>query len=129
MIVVGIGCKINTPPETIITLIQHATRLTQCPPAFMAVPAFKADEPGPRAAAARLGLQLILVDHQALTAAQPRCITRSARALSAVGFACVAEAAALAAAGASGQLILPRISEGGATCALADSSPQARRPA
>ena len=112
-----------------MTLIQRAARLAQRPPDLLALPAFKADEPGPRNAAARLGLQLVLVDRQGLTAAQPRCLTRSARALSAVGLASVAEAAALAAAGADGRLILPRISEGGATCALADSSPQARRPA
>lgn len=127
MIIAGIGCKTQCDAEVIIDLIQRAARLTQCQPELLALPAFKADEAGPRAAAAQLGLHLMLVEREALMAAQPRCVTHSARALSAVGLASIAEAAALAAAGASGRLILPRISENGATCALADNSPQTGR--
>ena len=72
-------------------------------------------------AATLLGLPLLLVDDAALHDAQPRCPTRSTAALHATGLASVAEAAALAASG--GPLLLPRITAGGATCALAGPRP------
>jgi cobalt-precorrin 5A hydrolase len=55
-----------------------------------------------------------------MKAAEPRCPTRSDKALETTGFSSVAEAAALAAAGAGGILVLPRISSAKATCALAE---------
>jgi cobalamin biosynthesis protein CbiG len=67
-------------------------------------------------AAARLGLPLLFVDDAALRAAQPHCVTRSAAAERATGFASVAEAAAI---GMGGVLLLPRLAGAGVTCAVA----------
>jgi cobalamin biosynthesis protein CbiG len=64
-----------------------------------------------------LGLPIAFVDAAALKAVQPRCPTRSAVAERETGVASVAEGAALAASG--GSLLLARIAQGSATCALA----------
>lgn len=129
MIVAGIGCRTKCAAETIVALIRRAAVLAQSMPELLALPAFKSDEPGPLEAATTLRMKLVFIDREALAAVQPRCVTRSSRVLSSVGLDSIAEAAALAAAGQFGQLILPRISENGATCALANSVPVARRPA
>jgi cobalt-precorrin 5A hydrolase len=50
-----------------------------------------------------------------MAAAQSRCPTASLTAASATGFASVAEAAAI---GAAGALLLPRIASSQATCAI-----------
>ena len=86
----------------------------------LAVPEFRRDEPGIAAAAAALNLPILWVGRDALKGEQGRCVTRSARAEAEVGLSCVAEAAALYAAGKGSRLILPRIAGGGVTCALAE---------
>ena len=88
----------------------------------LAIPDFKAAEAGPREAARQLGVALILIDAPALAAAQPRCVTRSSRVEQITGFASVAEASALAAAGPGGRLLRARIAGPRATCALAERS-------
>jgi cobalt-precorrin 5A hydrolase len=67
-----------------------------------------------------MSLTILWVDRAALRGEQGRCVTRSARAQAEIGLSCVAEAAALHAAGAGSRLILPRIAGGGVTCALAE---------
>jgi cobalt-precorrin 5A hydrolase len=89
----------------------------------IAVPVFKADEPGLREAARVLGLPVIRVDQAAIARAQPRCVTYSRLVERATGFASIAEASALAASGPSGRLRLARIAVGAATCALAEEAP------
>ena len=86
----------------------------------LAVPEFRQNEPGIAAASAALDLPILWVDRAALKGEQGRCVTRSARAEAEVGLSCVAEAAALSAAGPGSRLILPRIAGGGVTCALAE---------
>jgi cobalt-precorrin 5A hydrolase len=85
----------------------------------LAVPAFRQGEPGIAEAAERLNLPILWVAREALKGEQGRCLTRSARAEAEVGLSCVAEAAALSAAGPGSWLVLPRIAAGGVTCALA----------
>jgi len=79
----------------------------------------KGDEPGLLEAAAVLGMRLILVPHSELQAAAPRCETHSERVQVLLGLPSLAECAALAGAGPGSRLILKRISEGGASCAVA----------
>jgi len=117
--VAGIGCRRGCGGDTIAALVRRATRAAGCDVAALAAPAFRGEEPGVRSAARALALPLIVVERAALAAAQPRCVTRSGRAEQAVGFASVAEAAALAAAGPDSTLVLPRISGDGITCAIA----------
>jgi cobalt-precorrin 5A hydrolase len=115
MIVAGIGCRRDCPAEDIVVLVRRAEALSH-PIDALAAPAFKADEPGLREAAACLGLPLLFVPDAILVAAQPHCPTRSEAAGRARGLASVAEAAAI---GAGGTLLLPRIASARATCAVA----------
>ena len=122
MIAIGIGCRRNIPAAQIGAVI--GATLAQIELAAgkidaLAVPAFKADEPGILCAAAELGLPLKPVDGPELEAVQPLCATHSPAAERATGFAAVSEAAALAAAGRNARLLLPRTARGGVTCAVA----------
>lgn len=119
MIVAGIGCRRGCPAEDIVALVLAAQGRAACRVDALAAPASKRDETGLHDAARRLGVGLAFVDAPALAAVQPLCPTRSALAARRVGVASVAEGAALAASG--GALLLPRISNGRATCALARS--------
>ncbi len=111
MIVAGIGCRRGCPAAEIVALVQEAG-----PVDLLAAPAWKRHEPGLLEAARLLGLPVRFVADAGLAAAQSRCLTRSAIVARAVGFASVAEAAALAEAAT---LVRPRFGGGWATCALA----------
>ena len=117
MIVAGIGCRRGCAAADIVALVRLAEDRTDCAVDALAAPAFKQDEPGLRESAHLLGIRLVLIDAAALEDVQPLCPTRSEAAARTVGIASVAEASALAASG--GELLLPRIAGGGATCALA----------
>ena len=119
MIVAGIGCRRGCPAEDIVALVLAAQDRAACRADALAAPDFKRGEAGLHDAARRLGVGLAFVDPSALAAVQPLCHTRSILAERHVGSASVAEGAALAASG--GALLLPRISNGRATCALAGS--------
>jgi cobalt-precorrin 5A hydrolase len=122
VIVAGIGCRKGCPAEEIVALVEYAAGLSGCEPAFLAAPDFKADEPGLQGAAFLLGLKLLSVAPADLAAAQPRCLTHSARAQTATGTSSVAEGSALAAAGPDSRLRLARIASASATCAIAVSA-------
>ncbi len=115
MIVAGIGCRRGATADAIVALVRCAEARAE-PAQALAAPAFKRDEPSLHEAAARLGVPLLLVDDDAMQAAQARCVTRSQAAERATGLASVAEAAAI---GDGGVLLLPRLAGGGVTCALA----------
>lgn len=117
MIVAGIGCRRGCPAEDIVALVHLAQRRAVCRVEALAAPEFKRHEVGLRDAARLLGISLMFVGAQDLAAAQPLCPTRSDLAARHTGTASVAEGAALAASG--GALLLTRIANGRATCALA----------
>ena len=71
---------------------------------MIATIAAKSGEAGIAAAAAKLGVDLILISETELQAASDRTETRSERVLALTGVPSVAEAAALAAAGPSARL-------------------------
>jgi cobalt-precorrin 5A hydrolase len=124
MIVAGIGCRRGTPAATIMAAIEAALAHSALPRAAVAVvaaPASKHGEPGIAAAAAALGVPLVLVAQSDLEAAAQRTATRSERVVALMGVPSVAEAASLAAGGEAARLLAPRIVFGSATCALADS--------
>jgi cobalamin biosynthesis protein CbiG len=68
---------------------------------------------------------ITLPQHELLTAA-PRCVTRSARVEAVTGLPSLAEAAALAGAGANSRLLLARISEDGVSVAVAGNEEPTR---
>ncbi|MGI3778501.1 MAG: cobalamin biosynthesis protein [Janthinobacterium lividum] len=113
----GIGCRKACPPDALVAVVRAAEALSGCTATTLAAPDSRAAVA--REAARALGLPLALVPPDAMRAAQPRCVTRSTRALAETGVASVAEGAALAAAGPGAVLLLPRTGEGWATCALA----------
>jgi cobalt-precorrin 5A hydrolase len=119
-VIAGIGCRRGADAAAILCAVALACARAACQADALASPLFKSKEAGLVAAAQRLGVELIFVDDASLAAAEPRCATRSARAERATGFASVAEASALAAAGPEGRLLVPRIAAGTATCALAE---------
>ena len=124
MMVAGIGCRRGTSAAEIETVI--AAALTRAGLArgvldLIATAAAKSDEPGIAAAAAALGVRLVLVAQNDLKAANSRVATDSPRVRKLMGVASVAEAAALAAGGPDARLVVPRIAIGPATCALAAS--------
>jgi hypothetical protein len=118
MIVAGIGCRRRCPAEDIVAAIRAAEAAVGCAVDALAAPDFKRNEPGLHAAAAQLHCPLHFIDDVALQRAQSQCVTRSAFVQASTGVASIAEAAALAANSGS-HLILPRITVGKATCALA----------
>ncbi|TCT13568.1 cobalt-precorrin 5A hydrolase [Tepidamorphus gemmatus] len=127
MIVAGIGCRRGCTADEIVALVRRAMEeagAAHCRLTALAAPSFKRDEPGLRAAADILALPLFHVGDDRLTAVQADCPTRSASALAATGQASIAEAAALAAAGPGGRLVLARIKSAAATCALAERRPR-----
>ena len=122
MITVGIGCRRNSPAARIGAAVEEALAkagLAAGKVDALAVPAFKADEPGIVRAAQELGVPVKLVRRSELDAVQPLCATRSRAAEESTGLAAVSEAAALAAAGRNARLLLPRIARSGVTCAVA----------
>ena len=124
MIVAGIGCRKGTSADDIGAVIGAAlARAGFATKALdrIAAPEFKRGEQGIAAAAAALGVPLVLIAEAVLQAAGARADTRSERVLALVGVSSVAEAAALAGGGPTARLILPRIAVGSATCALAIS--------
>lgn len=120
-LVAGIGFRHGVPPDAIVALIRRAIAQAACEGALVAIAtaADRADEPAIRDAAGAFGLTPVAVDAEALRTVDPRVPTRSARIERSRGVGSLAEAAALAVAGETGRLILARIDDGRATCALA----------
>lgn len=117
MIVAGIGCSGACGGADIVAAVRQAETLAGVRAGSLAAPSWKEGEAGPREAAVILGLPLQYVSREALMRVQGDCPTQSVRARAATGLGAVAEAAALAASG--GPLLLARVAQGLATCALA----------
>jgi len=120
-VIAGLGFRRDCAAPDIIAVVRDAGARAGRAVDALAVPDFKADEPGVQAAASALALPLLRVSRAALRGEQGRCLTRSETVRQATGFASVAEAAALAAAGDGATLLLPRIASATAACALAES--------
>ena len=127
---IGVGCRKGCAGEHIAALVRHAlARARQSEKAIDGTQALredviftseaKHDEEGLVEAAAMLGMKLVCLPRAELAAAASRCVTRSPRVEALIGLPSLAEAAALAGAGKGARLVLQRISEGGASCALA----------
>jgi cobalt-precorrin 5A hydrolase len=124
MIVAGVGCKRGAAAPDIEAAIRAALVRANIATGALDVIATieaKQNEVGIQAAAARLGVCVVVVSDGDLKAASDRTATRSERVLALTGVASVAEGAALAAAGSRAQLIAPRLVIGSVTCALAAS--------
>jgi cobalt-precorrin 5A hydrolase len=127
---IGIGCRKGCDGENIAALVRQALALAaRSETAAAGTQALrenviftseaKREEKGLAEAAATLGMKLVFLPRAKLEAAAPRCTTRSTRVEALIGLPSLAEAAALAGAGEGSRLVLQRISEGGASCAMA----------
>ena len=124
MIVAGIGCRRGATEKEVEAAIQAALMevgQAQGTIGLIATSDGKGGEAGIVAAAAARRLRLVLVGPAELEAAGSRTQSSSPLVKALAGVPSVAEAAALAAGGPSAKLILPRISIGPVTCALAET--------
>jgi cobalt-precorrin 5A hydrolase len=119
IIMAGVGFQSAAVASDIVNVVLRAQRESSRQARGIAVPAFKAGHEALAAAAASLELPLILIEQARLEAVQARCVTRSSRVAQATGLASVAEACALGALDDRATLILARIADAHATCALA----------
>jgi cobalt-precorrin 5A hydrolase len=122
-IAIGVGCRKGCPAGAIEALVRQALAGMADAPLGLFTLADKRGEAGLTEAAERLALSLTYLPREALRDREGDVQTRSERVESLFGVPSVAEAAALAGAGPASVLIVPRIAEGGATCAIAGSVP------
>ena len=119
---IGLGFRKAATPEALVALVRHA--LSRLPPDLAGAPAVLAtiaekDRPARREAAARLGLAVAILPKASLRDPDDRITVASAAARACLGIPSVAEASALAAAGAGARLAVARIASDTATCAIA----------
>ncbi len=118
----GIGCERGAAPEAVVALAEAVGDEAGAAEAAIACVAsldLKADEPAVHAVAARFGVPARFFGAARLEAETPRLANPSDAVFDAVGCHGVAEAAALAAAGAGGRLVVGKRVGGRATAALA----------
>lgn len=125
-IAIGIGCRRGCAGAAIVALVRRALEEAGCEKAQLdgATAALfthqaKSVEAGLFEAASELGLPLVFLDAATLSDAAPRAVTRSAKVTALFDLPSIAETAALAGAGAGAELLVPRASAAGASCAIA----------
>ncbi|WP_349371634.1 cobalamin biosynthesis protein [Salinarimonas sp.] len=119
MIVAGVGLSSAARAQDIIALVGAAGVQAGVRPTLLASVVDRATLPAFEEAARALKLPVMKVSAETLAAAAERVETQSPRAQEAHGVGSVAEAAALAAAGADSTLLLARITGEKVTCAIA----------
>ncbi len=121
VIAIGVGCRKGCASEAIAALVRRALAQSgarQDKAGLYCIDA-KAKEAGLIAAAAALQLPLRFFTREQLAAQTAGVETRSLASERRFGAPSIAEASALAGAGAGARLILRRIAQDGATCAIA----------
>ncbi len=122
---IGVGFRKHCTAEALQALIGEAlARLALDHPAFAGASVVLAtiaekDRPALHAAAGPLGLRVVVLQKAALHGTEDRITVTSQAARACLGIPSVAEAAALAAAGAGSHLLVTRIASRDATCAIA----------
>jgi cobalt-precorrin 5A hydrolase len=120
-VAIGIGCKRGCSSEVIVALVERAIAAASCAgaPSALFTHEAKKSEAGFASAAKALGLPLVFLDDKVLRQASLRAATNSPRVMAMFGLPSIAEAAALAGAGPTSVLLVARMSNGGASCAIA----------
>lgn len=123
IVAIGIGCKRGCSSDAIAALVERTVAAASCTgaPAALFTHEAKRSEAGLADAARALGLPLVFLEPQVLQDASLRAATNSPRVMAMFGLPSIAEAAALAGAGPSSVLLVARISDGGASCAIASA--------
>ena len=119
-VAIGVGCRKGCSADAIAGLVRQAlTGLSNATPSGLFTLIDKDGEAGLVAAAKDLDIPLTFLSRETLRAHAARVQTAAPYTEAAFGVPSVAEAAALAGAGAGAVLIVPRIAANGATCAIA----------
>ncbi len=124
MIVAGMGCRKGSTREELLSALDAACMeagISRESIAALATGDIKREEPGILQLAQTLGLPLHIITDMALMNAEPRTKTVSRHSLAKTLSSSLSEAAALAAAGETSEIIVPRLISQGATCALAET--------
>ena len=122
VLAVGVGCSRNCAPAELADLVDATLAEAQLARDAVAVVVsidLKEDEPAVADLAAGLGVPMRVFPATRLAEETPRLATPSDRVFAEIGCHGVAEAAALAAAGPAGTLIVPKRKSANATCAVA----------
>ncbi|MDE1992108.1 MAG: cobalamin biosynthesis protein [Rhizobiaceae bacterium] len=120
--VLGLGCERGTSPEDVHALVECALReigITAGQLYAVASIDTRRDEPAIVEVATRLNVPLRVLDAATLERETPRLKNPSDLVFARVGCHGVAEAAALAVAGANAELVLPKMKSGFSTAAIA----------
>lgn len=123
-IALGMGAERGAPATEAVAFARETLAAAGIDPRAVAAVVTldkKADEAALAAVADDLGAPLRVFGAATLAAEEPRLATPSETVRAAVGVAGVAEAAALAAAGPQGVLLVPKVVRGGLTLALAEA--------
>lgn len=128
MIVAGLGCRKGSTREELLSALDAAcleARISRESIAALATGEIKREEPGILQLAEMLKLPLHIIADDALMEAEPRTKTISRHSLAKTLSSSLSEGAALAAAGKTSEIIVPRLISQGATCALAETKENA----
>jgi len=123
-VALGMGAERGAPAAAAVAFAQDTLKAAGIDPRSVAAVVsldVKADEPALGAVAEALGAPLRVFDEGRLAAEEPRLASPSETVRAAVGVAGVAEAAALAAAGPDGRLLVPKTARDRLTIALAEA--------
>lgn len=125
VLALGVGCERGTPAEDVIALAEAVLErhdLASAAVAGVFSLDLKADEPAVHALATHFGVPARFFPAGALDAETPRLANPSEAVRREVGVAGVAEAAALAAAGPGGRLVVEKVKGTRATLAVAEAT-------
>jgi len=120
LLVVGLGCERGTPPAELVDLARSVVDRPE-DVAFVATLDVRADEPAMHAVARHFAVPLVTFPAGRLEAETPRLANPSAIVFAHAGCHGVAEAAALAKAGAHARLVVEKTKSARATVAIAES--------
>jgi cobalt-precorrin 5A hydrolase len=121
MIAIGLGCRKGCASDAIVAIVRSALAAARCNEAQASLFTIvdKRDDAGLTAAARELRMPLVFLETAMLREASGRAATRSERVMLLFGLPSIAETAALAGAGPTSILLMPRMSKAGASCAIA----------
>jgi cobalt-precorrin 5A hydrolase len=125
IVAIGIGCRAGASAANIVALVQRTlsdARLAGETAELFSIDT-KRDETGLIKAARLLAMPITFLSREALAARAADAVTRSDRIAALHDLPSIAETAALAGAGPASRLVVPRISAGAVTCAVAVREP------
>jgi cobalt-precorrin 5A hydrolase len=124
VIAIGIGCRAGASAANIVSLVQRALAETGIDGegAKLFTIDMKRDEIGLLKASRLLAMPIVFLPRDVLSARAGDALTRSDRVRALYGVPSIAETAALAGAGTGSCLVVPRLTAGAVTCAIAIGS-------